>query len=100
MFSTSVYICVCSISCLALFISIHYDNNPKAPTLMYFIWIITINVHYKRKVRKTKGNLINIFTRQVTDKGSSYESLNSSFFMSGIVSERFTEYTIACIFGF
>jgi hypothetical protein len=52
---------------------------------MYFIRMFTINIQNKRRVGKTKGCLINIFPRQVTDKESSYESLNSSFLVLGTI---------------
>jgi hypothetical protein len=41
--------------CLALFISIHYANKSKAPTLMYFVWMFTINIKYKTKIPQNKG---------------------------------------------
>ena len=59
---------------------------------MYFIWMLTINIQYKIKVHKTKGCLINIFTRQVT--------VIAHFFVSGAVLDCFSEYVFACTFGF
>ena len=75
---------------------------------MYFIRMFTINIQHKRRVGKTKGCLINIFQRQVTDKESSYESLNSSLLVLGTVlgcvSEYVTTffmiYTLTSVIGF